>query len=119
VSPRQSEEWVREEIVALTQSGRNAREIAERLRISERTVQRVRAASGCAELSAPRLTGSEILTAMEMLEDGASYGEVARTLGRAEQTISRNIPGYFFSKEQKAVAAALGRAMARLERVQR
>lgn len=36
--------------------------------------------------------------AKDMLEDGMSYNEVARTLGITRQHISRQLPGYGWSK---------------------
>ena len=115
---RALDERVRDEIVTLTRRGCTAREIADRLRISTRSVQRVRVAAGCAETRAPLLTVSEILAARELLEDGASYYEAGRTIGRCGTTIARNIPGFKFDKQQTALAAALGRKMARLVREQ-
>jgi DNA-binding CsgD family transcriptional regulator len=104
------------EVAALTRAGCTAPMIAEKLQISTRTVQRIRGKTGCAERKAPLLTGSEILAAIELLEDGASYEEVGRTLGRNAVTIARNIPGYKLGKREVAERAALGRRMAALER---
>jgi len=49
-----------------------------------------------------------------MLEDGASYEEVARTLRRSHTAFRRRLPGYTLTKKEAAHRAALGRQMAQL-----
>lgn len=106
----------RAEIVKLTRLGLSARDIAVNLGITKRSVYRGRTFSGVAQPKHPLMTQSEKCTAQTMLDDGASYGEAGRTIGRAAATIKKHLPGYTFDKQQSAEASALGRAMARLDR---
>lgn len=106
----------RTQIVELTRLGHSAAQIAGRLGITARSVQRGRVAAGLAATQPPRFCEAEYRAAKRMLDDGASYHEVGRTLGRAASTVKRHLPGYTWDKHQAAHAAALGRAMARLDR---
>ncbi|OBJ24617.1 helix-turn-helix domain-containing protein [Mycobacterium sp. 1245801.1] len=108
--------WRREQVIALTKQGRTAREIAEHLGISMRSVGRHRVAADVAQPMPRPLTGRELLRATELLGGGASYAEVARTLGRSDTTLRRQLPGYKWDRRQAAEAAALARAMNRLEK---
>lgn len=83
-----------EQIVALTHAGHSASQIARKLRIAERTVQRVRVRTGVASPTQfIPMSADEIRLAAEMLDDGASYGEVSRTIGRSPRTIAKHLPG--------------------------
>jgi DNA-binding NarL/FixJ family response regulator len=68
------------------------RQIAQELRVTDRTINRYRDDLG---LSAPakRMTPEEIALAEQMLDDGASYAEVARTLNRPTATIANRFTG--------------------------
>lgn len=103
-------------IIELTRQGLTTAVIADMLGISQRTVERARHDCGYAEEAAPPMTAEEKAEALARLNDGASYAEVARTLGRHALTIARHCPGYTWDRSQIAQAAAWGRAMARLER---
>lgn len=82
------------QIVTLTRAGRSAADIARVLRITKRTVNRVRVRTNTpAPVRRMPMSEGEIHRAMQMLDDGASYGEVARTLGRGHATIRQRLPG--------------------------
>lgn len=55
------------------------------------------------------LTADEIHTAEQLLADGASFGEVGRTLHRNKSVICRHFPGRGWTEQQKSEAAALQR----------
>jgi IS30 family transposase len=81
-------------IAALTRAGYTAPQIAEALGITTRTVQRARVRTGVAKpFCGIPLSEDEKQRAAEMLDDGASYKEVGRTLGRADTAIGRHFPG--------------------------
>lgn len=103
-------EWTRQmraATIALTRAGESARAIAERLGVSERTVVRARRACGA---SLPRPTpysDAEMEQARRLLEDGASYREVARTLGRDASYLTRLLPGYGWTRDDVAIYAGV------------
>jgi IS30 family transposase len=80
-------------IAQLTLAGKSARQVAEEVGVTKRTVQRARMRTGVAKPPRQPLAGDEIRCAETLLDDGASYTEVARTLGRHPETIARNFPG--------------------------
>lgn len=80
-------------IVRMTHAGHSAPAIAAKFGISARTVQRVRVRAGIPHRPVTRFTADEIHLAESLLSDGASYGEVARTLGRCPSVIVRKFPG--------------------------
>lgn len=86
-------------IVELTRRGWSAERIAEKLGITPRTVARVRVRSGVALPKPPLMTGDELEMARALLEDGWSYNETGRRLGRHAHTLSRHLPGYGWSHE--------------------
>ena len=104
----------RDRVAQLTHQGHTAKHIANLLGVTKRTVVRDRAARGIAQPKAPLLTPDELERAHAMLEDGASYDEVARTLGRATTAFRHRFPGYKLSPTERAQRAVLGRQMARL-----
>lgn len=109
--------WRRRQVVALTRQGRTAREIANAIGITPRSVVRHRAAAGISKPGPREFTARETLRAIELLEDGASYAEVARTLGRGPKAVMNNAPGYPLGDKRKAAeAASLARALRRIER---
>lgn len=92
----------RQRVAAMTRQGMSAAIIAEALRTTQRTVCRDRSALGIAGPAPRPLTDEELRTAQALLEDGASYSEVARTLGRADTTIAHRFPGYGWTPTQGA-----------------
>lgn len=86
----------------LTLAGWTAREIAEREGCSVRQVKRDRSALGIARPRAPQVTAGQLEFARQLLEDGASRTEVARTIGVDEKTMRRWFPEHKWSPEQIA-----------------
>ena len=107
---------LRDTVVELSRQGLTAKVISEKLGVTMRTVTRARAFRGIAKPGGIPMTEFELLRAKEMLEDGACYAEVARTIGRTHQTISRHLPGYQWTPEQIYEAAAIGRRVSKLMR---
>lgn len=109
--------WRRRQVVTLTKQGWTANEIANAIGITQRSVVRHRTKAGISQPGPREFTGREVLRAIELLEDGASYCEVARTLGRDYKVVKKNVPGYpLWDKRKAAEAASLARAMRRIER---
>jgi hypothetical protein len=83
------------EIAELVFKGLRPPQIAERLGVNERTVYRAKKRRGIppTRKMAPPMSEHEIGYARRMLEDGASFGEVARTLSRDLKTISKRFRG--------------------------
>jgi IS30 family transposase len=104
----------RDRVTELTRQGLTAKQIAEQLGVTERTISRDRAARGITQPTAPRVTESEFARAKEMLDDGASYEEVARTLRRSHTAFRHRFPGYSLTPTEASQRAALGRQMAQL-----
>lgn len=64
-----------------------------------------------------RFSDADREKARRMLEDGQSYHAVAIELGRDQQTIKRNLPGYkTLTPQESAERAVLVKAMRKLER---
>lgn len=85
----------REQVRSLTAQGLTAALIAQRMGISARTVIRDRMALGIGkEESRRRMTEEEQDRALELLTDGASYSETARTIGFSVMSVRRRFPGY-------------------------
>jgi transposase-like protein len=57
----------------------------------------------------PKLTDEEKQLAEQLLSDGASMREVARTIGRSASVICRRFPGRGWTLEQVAERASLDR----------
>lgn len=79
----------------LTLRGLTAKEIAERLPITSRTVHRYRVQVGVAQAGPKPLTDAQIDFAKRLYEDECPFGEIARTLGcsaGAIETLFRGKP---------------------------
>lgn len=61
-----------------------------------------------------RFNPEKLNAAKVLLDDGASYTEVARTLGMCKKTLRRHFPGRGYTQEQINESMALGRLEARL-----
>jgi DNA-binding CsgD family transcriptional regulator len=94
-------------VVELTFRGLSAADIAHQLGITERTVFRIRRRRMVARCTPLRFTDDEIATAEQMLADGASIAEVARSLGRRPATVNKRFRGRGWSKVQCAEFGAL------------
>ena len=104
----------RDTIVALTKQGYSATEISARLGITKRSVVRNRAAAGITKPPANLLTEAELTLARQLLEDGASYGEVGRTLGRSQSAVANRLPGYTWDRAQSSAYAVMCRKLNQL-----
>ena len=89
----QNREERRERVAQLTRAGLSASQIAEKLKVNERMVQRDRVALKIGRPAPVPLTPEEQQRALQMLQDGYPYTEVARTLGRHDTTIAKRYPG--------------------------
>jgi len=106
----------RELVAKLTADGWSATQIAKRLGVTDRTVQRDRKATGClqGEPYEP-LSAEELERARVLVEDGCSRQEVARTIGRSAHAIRRHVPESGWTREQtNAHLAALRRLKVRM-----
>jgi len=102
----------REDVRRLTAEGRPAHEIARRLGVTERTVTRDRGALGIAQPQSRVSPEQERLIAA-LVEDGAPFREIERTVGVSRDAIGRRHPGRAWTRTQVAEYAALQRRAAR------
>lgn len=103
-----------ERIADLTRRGWTARAIAEELGVTARTVSRHRQAQGVAQPPAPRYSPDVRAKAEQLLDDGASYREVARTLGLSQDRAPRWFPGRGWTSSQANELRALYRTLNRI-----
>lgn len=104
----------REQVALLTRKGYTAPQIAESLGISTRTVQRHRRTTGVAAEASVPFTEDELERARELLDDGVSYAEVGRTLGRSPTWLPVHLPGYAWTRQQ---SGAYVQTLRRLKRI--
>lgn len=90
----------RTQVIEMTKQGYSAAEIGRVLGITDRSVVRHRRRAKISTPPPPPLSEDEIRLASEMLDEGCSYAEVARTLGRAAEPLQRRFPGRGWSREQ-------------------
>ena len=102
-------------IIILTRQGYSAEHIARLLGITTRSVVRNRRKAGIAQPPAPYLSDAELATAQTLLEDGASYGEVGRTLGRSQSAIANRLPGYAWNRDQSSAYAVMCKRLNQLK----
>lgn len=93
-------------VVELSHRGVPVAEIASQLGISQTHVYRIRAQRIGAKTPRRNLSAEEIATAQRLLDEGASYAEVARTLGRERSVIRRRFPGCGWTPQQGSDHAA-------------
>lgn len=96
----------RAQVAAMTRLGMTAAQIADALKVAERTVERDRAAAGLSRPPAPRLNVDELARARALIDDGCSHSEAARTLGVHQTTVSRYFPGRGWTYTQAGHHAA-------------
>lgn len=77
-----------ERIAELTRRGYTAAQIAGLVGVTPRSVTRARRRTGISRPVGRRATPGEKQRAADMLADGASYCEVARTLGRSLRVVT-------------------------------
>jgi DNA-binding CsgD family transcriptional regulator len=91
----------REKVKELVDLGYNSNRIGRILGISQRIIQLDRKALGIpATVGRPKWDEELISKANQMLEDGASYAETARTLGVSADVLRTKIPGKGWSLAQ-------------------
>lgn len=83
----------RSAVERMTREGFTARQISEELGITRRTVQRNRTAAGVAQPRGRPFDSVEHERILEMLEDGVSIPEIARTIGRSRDVLWRRYKG--------------------------
>jgi len=112
---RESTALRRKRITEMTQQGLSSPEIAAMLGMSERSVTRARVLCECTlgEAAVPA-TDDERRRALELLTDGCSYMETARTIGRSSTAVRRWFPGYEWTAAQCGEMAAMMRKLNRL-----
>lgn len=96
---------VEREIVCLTLDGLTAKVISQLCGVTERTVVRVRARNNVSVPNTgrpPSVQDSTWEAALELLEDGASYRDVAETFDIPRTTLREKLPGYGFTPEDTA-----------------
>lgn len=91
----------RERAATLTREGLSATEIADILGVSTRTVARYRRRTGT-QLGepSPRLADDQIEWIRQLLDDGCSRAETARTVGVSPNTVCRHFPDKHWTREQ-------------------
>lgn len=87
-------------VAEMTRRGYTAREIAQALGVTMRTVTRSRRRTGVSTSPRYWMTDDEIAAARTLLEDGCSFAETARTLGRGASTIAAHFPGRGWTQDQ-------------------
>lgn len=87
-----------DQIARMARSGMQRKVIARRLGVHIRTVDRVLSDRGLTKGNPPKMTVEEIERARALLEDGASYYEAARSIGRSSMVLRRKLPGYQWDK---------------------
>jgi hypothetical protein len=102
-------------IVNMTQAGISGPAVAAQFGVTVRTVQRARSRAGVCKPPPARFTDDEIKLAERLFEDGASYGEIARTLGRFPSVIVRRFPNR--STWARSTGGHMSRMFAQLERI--
>ena len=83
------------EIVRISQtSNATLREIADQFGCCERQVSRIRKDHNIQKPARTTMTEPEKAAALKLLQDGCSYKEAGRTIGRSPSAIRRHFPGY-------------------------
>lgn len=75
-------------------------DIAQTTGLTVRTVRRHLSRAGLTRVPAEPLSDLEHERALTLLQDGAPYEEVGRTLGRSPETIKKHLPGFQWSPQQ-------------------
>lgn len=105
----------RGQVAELSRQGMSVAQIAEKLKVTGRTVNRDRVRLGIAKPSPRPLTEQELATVEEMLADGASLSEAARTVGRSVHTLFRRFKGRGWTAQQVGEYLQMLRVMKKLE----
>lgn len=100
-SGRPTDEGIYERVIELSRDNVRPKEIADILKISERTVHRYRRRAGFPTQPSEPWTAEDQRRADMLFDDGCSLNEVARTLGRTDTVIKRHCPGRKWTREQE------------------
>jgi len=103
-------------VAALTELGWSITAIAAHLDIGESTVANYRRRTGTSKAPTAALSDAELARAKAFLDDGCTYSETSRSVGRSEGVIHRYFPGYEMSINERAVHAAMMRKFNRMEK---
>lgn len=105
----------RSRVAALSRQRLTVEQIARCVGTTPRTVARDREKLGLANPPKP-LSENEILHVKHLLEDGASYCEAARSVGRpnSRDHLARLFPGYVLNRQQAAERSVLARQAKRI-----
>ncbi|QBI98764.1 helix-turn-helix DNA binding protein [Mycobacterium phage Bobby] len=87
----------RVQIAKLIRQGLTNKEVAQIVGVTDRTVNRARERKGLKKPQPPRISEETLSAGYQMLLDGCSYAEVARTLGHSRDTWRRKLPGFAWS----------------------
>jgi IS30 family transposase len=90
----------RERVAEMTRAGYIAEDIAATLGVTRRTVERDRVAAGVAQPYPPPMTEEQIRRVAELLDDGCSIAEAARTVGCSRRQVFRLFPGRGWTRQQ-------------------
>lgn len=96
-------------VKTLTKMGFSARMIAAELHIHADSVSRSRKRSGIALTRPAAMTPEQVQRMDEMLEDGVSYAEIARTFGFHQSSIARRLPNRGWTAQQAGELGAMNR----------
>jgi len=88
------------QVLERTRKGQSAPQIADDLGCCARTVHRARVRLNIGKPSATPVTAEQIEKMRQLLDDGASRCETARTLGVSPKTVNRHFPGRKWTREQ-------------------
>lgn len=103
-----------DELLRLWDSGLTQKQVASRLGVSERTVQRALRAAGApkSQLYYPGLTEAQHEVIRARLDEGWSYAEIARTYGHGRHVLAKHYPGRGWTREQRGRYGNMRRAEA-------
>jgi len=91
----------RDALAALVDQGLTTPQIAERLKVSQATIARHRAALGITT-ELPRMTPERRTRIAAMLDDGMPFAEIHRTEGAHPDTLRQHFPGRAWTTQQRA-----------------
>lgn len=106
------------EVIDALEAGEHVMGISRKLGVSKDTVTRVRKSLGIEPGRTPRYMTPERLERMaEMLNDGASFAEVARTLKVSPATLRKYFPGMAWGRAQMDEYASMRQREIKAERL--
>ena len=94
-------------IVRYTQAGLGRQEIADRIGCSVDTVSNVRRRRGVRVRHSYRLSAEQLARAEQLLDDGASFAEAARSIGSTTSAVARRFPGRGWSYRECGLFTAM------------